>query len=63
MNVLGVSRILDESGGKDWGGAAGIEPFVPKGHVRHYEGELQRKFKVRACIYCFMSTSYLPHDN
>ncbi|CAN0190594.1 unnamed protein product, partial [Laminaria digitata] len=46
MNVLGVSRILDESGGKEWGGVSGIEPFVPKGHVRHYEGELQRKFKV-----------------
>lgn len=46
MNVLGVSRILNEAGGTAWGGVSGIEPFVPKGHVRHYEGELQRKFKV-----------------
>lgn len=51
MNVLGVSRILDESGGKEWGGVSGIEPFVPKGHVRHYEGELQRKFKVSPTKY------------
>ena len=46
MNVLGVSRILNEAGGTEWGGVSGIEPYVPKGHVRHYEGELQRKFKV-----------------
>eukprot|EP00752_Nemacystus_decipiens_P005739 g5192.t2 len=45
MSGLGVSRILSEAEGRGprWGGTAGIEPFVPKGHVRHYEGELLRK--------------------
>ncbi|CAM9481402.1 unnamed protein product [Pylaiella littoralis] len=45
MNGLGVSRILREAEGTGprWGGTSGIEPFVPKGHVRHYEGELLKK--------------------
>eukprot|EP00903_Cladosiphon_okamuranus_P009937 g9433.t1 len=45
MSGLGVSRILSEAEGRGprWGGTDGIEPFVPKGHVRHYEGELVRK--------------------
>ncbi|CBJ32191.1 conserved unknown protein [Ectocarpus siliculosus] len=48
MNSLGVARILSaaEGGGPRWGGTMGIEPFVPKGHVRHYEGELLRKHMV-----------------
>lgn len=48
MSGLGVSRILSEAEGRGprWGGTAGIEPFVPKGHVRHYEGELLRKHVV-----------------
>ncbi|CAM9739242.1 unnamed protein product [Scytosiphon promiscuus] len=45
MCGLGVSRILRdaEGSGPRWGGTSGIEPFVPKGHIRHYEGELVRK--------------------
>ncbi|CAN0513412.1 unnamed protein product, partial [Ectocarpus sp. 12 AP-2014] len=48
MNSLGVARILSaaEGSGPRWGGTMGIEPFVPKGHVRHYEGELLRKHMV-----------------
>lgn len=48
MNGLGVSRILREAEGTGprWGGTSGIEPFVPKGHVRHYEGELLKKHVV-----------------
>lgn len=48
MNSLGVARILSEAEGSGprWGGTMGIEPFVPKGHVRHYEGELLRKHMV-----------------
>lgn len=48
MNGLGVARILSEAEGTGprWGGTAGIEPFVPKGHIRHYEGELVRKHTV-----------------
>lgn len=53
MGGLGVSRILGEAEGRGprWGGTGGIEPFVPKGHVRHYEGELVRKHVVSVCDY------------
>lgn len=44
MNGLGVSSILgEEVPGLD----AGIEEFVPKANVRHFEGELTRRYKVR----------------
>lgn len=65
MCGLGVARILSEAAGTGprWGGTAGIEPFVPKGHIRHYEGELVRKHTVRlyfVVVGGFGTAAYVP---
>ena len=46
MTILGVSRILEAAGGKDWGENTDIQAFVPRDAVRLYEGELFRKLIV-----------------
>lgn len=47
MTMLGVSRILREAGGKEWGEDTEIQAFVPRAQIRLYEGELVKKLMVR----------------
>lgn len=51
MTMLGVSRILEvDGGGPNWADGNGIEAYVPKANLRHFEGPLVRKFKVERTL-------------